>query len=743
MRSSTGEDGRPGNEDMAAESASSPAPLAIGSLLGSGSPLLEIFEQSPAMMAVMRGPEHRIHLANTAFTEAIGIPNAVGEIARDVFSGPDAADLLAAMNDACRTGLTSSITEQRLRTGRTAADAQDAFFNFACQPLRGPDSAVQGILLHGVDVTLQVRARHDAQDQAAELEMQSEELQAQASELEMLYDESRATANRLARSEALLAEAQRMARVGSWEWDVATGSITWSEELFLLLGEEPGGVDVSMQAYLDRIHPDDRPGVRGAVDAALADLQPFTFDHRVIRADGGVRDFSCRGRVWTDGQGRPVRMSGSAQDVTEQRAAERARHEDAMVVDTLHQFGRTIATGLDADAIIQEVTDAATALTGASFGAFFYNVINSSGQSYTLHTLSGVDRDAFAGFPEPRNTPIFAPTFRGEAVIRSDDITQDDRYGTMESHRGMPAGHLPVRSYLAVPVKSRTGEVLGGLFFGHPETGRFSARHEQLAVGVAAWAAVALDNARLFRAERKARAEAEQANSAKSDFLATMSHELCTPLNAMIGYSDLMLAGIPEPVPESARVKLQRIGLSARHLLHLIEEILTFSRLEAGDETLSVQDTDAAAVMGEVQALLEPMALAKRIGLHCEMPTRPLPLRTDTRKLRQVLLNLLGNAVKFTDEGAVSLSVRVTGDMAAFHVQDTGPGIAAEHQDQIFEPFWQVEQGATRSKEGTGLGLSVARRLARLMGGDVAVDSRPGAGSHFTLLLPLRINEEH
>jgi PAS domain S-box-containing protein len=694
-------------------------------LHGQRSRLEDVFEQAPSLIAVTRGADHCFELANPLFLQSIGGSRLLGMKARDVLGRAAAQDVLADMDQVFVTGQTRRAAEQKLRT----AAGDDAFFNIVYQPLRGPDGTVQGLILHAVDVTHFVRARQEAEDQAAQLEMQAEELQAQASELESLHEEARATSSRLARSESLLSEAQRMAGIGSWEWDMRTGDILWTEELYRLFGEEPGSVAVSLEAYVQRIHPDDRQLVRQTVATAIETRQPFRFDHRVVRADGTVRNFHCRGRVWTDDVGQPVRLSGSAQDVTDQRAAEEARREDARIVSTLHQFGQNIAGGLDTERIVQEATDAATNMTGAEFGAFFYNVVNAAGESYT-------PREACSRVPMPRNTHVFSPTFHGEGVVRSDDITKDPRYGLTAPYHGMPEGHLPVRSYLAVPVMSRSGEVLGGLFFGHSAAGRFQDRHERLAVGIAAWAAVALDNARLFAAEHRARAEAERANSAKSDFLATMSHELRTPLNAMIGYSDLMLAGIPEAIPDSARAKVQRIGLSARHLLQLIEEILTFSRLEAGEEVLKPDHGDAGAILTEVQALLEPMALAKELAFTCQLPSTPLPVRADLRKLRQVLLNVAGNAIKFTDSGGVSMAVEQVGDEVVFHVTDSGPGIAANHLEQIFEAFWQVEQGATRSKEGTGLGLTVARRLARLMGGDVAVDSVPGTGSRFTVRIP-------
>ncbi|GAA0810405.1 ATP-binding SpoIIE family protein phosphatase [Spirilliplanes yamanashiensis] len=173
------------------------------------------------------------------------------------------------------------------------------------------------------------------------------------------------------------------------------------------------------------------------------------------------------------------------------------------LLDTLQSIGRRLTSQLDLDALVQDATDAAVVATGAAFGAFFYNLIDDYGESYTLYTLSGVPRSAFERFPMPRNTEVFAPTFAGAGTVRSDDITADPRYGHNAPHAGMPEGHLPVCSYLAVPVVSpSSGEVLGGFFFGHPERARFTARHEELAEGIAGYAAIALDNARLYGRQR-------------------------------------------------------------------------------------------------------------------------------------------------------------------------------------------------------------------------------------------------
>ena len=235
----------------------------------------------------------------------------------------------------------------------------------------------------------------------------------------------------------------------------------------------------------------------------------------------------------------------------------------------------------------------------------------------------------------------------------------------------------------------------------------------------------------------RARLEAEAASRAKSDFVATMSHELRTPLNAIIGYTNLLADGIPEPVTEAQRMQLARVNASARHLLELIDEVLTLSRLEAGRETVSMREVAVADVLDQAAVMIEPMARGRKLRFEVIRPSPSLTIETDAGKLRQILLNLLTNAVKFTDEGSVILSAGEDGDgSVVFQVKDSGIGIAPEHQTRIFESFWQVQQSTTRRVGGAGLGLNVAQQLTRVLGGDVTVESALGEGSTFTVRLP-------
>jgi signal transduction histidine kinase len=235
-----------------------------------------------------------------------------------------------------------------------------------------------------------------------------------------------------------------------------------------------------------------------------------------------------------------------------------------------------------------------------------------------------------------------------------------------------------------------------------------------------------------------ARAEAERANNSKTDFLAVMSHELRTPLTAIMGYEELLSDGITGPITELQKQQLGRINASARHLLGLIDEILTFARVDIGRERVRWESMSINHTLADAASLVQPMAADKKLEFVVELLDEDQTIQTDGTKLRQMLVNLLSNGIKFTDKGQVRLGCAVTNGTLEIQIADTGVGIAAENIEDIFEPFWQAEQTATRKAGGTGLGLSVTRKLARLLGGDVTVASRMGAGTTFLLTLPMK-----
>ena len=395
-------------------------------------------------------------------------------------------------------------------------------------------------------------------------------------------------------------------------------------------------------------------------------------------------------------------------------------------------MGTIVASDLDRDKVVQAVTDAATELTTAEFGAFFYNVVNQDGEAYTLYTISGAPREAFSQFPMPRNTEVFEPTFKGTAVVRSDDITQDPRYGHNAPHYGMPRGHLPVRSYLAVPVKGRRGDVIGGLFFGHPDAGRFTEQHERLAVGIASWASVALENARLYMS-------VQEASKIKDDFLASLSHELRTPLNAILGYARLLRSGV---VPVEKKDKaIETIERNATSLTQIVEDVLDISRIVSGKIRLNVQPVELPDVVRNAIDAVSPAAEAKGIRIESVLDPAARPISGDPERLQQVMWNLLSNAVKFTNKGGkVQVRLERVNSHLEVAVSDTGIGIAPDFLPHVFERFRQADSGIARERGGLGLGLAIARQLTEMHGGTIEVSSGgTDKGTTFRVRIPVMI----
>jgi PAS domain S-box-containing protein len=470
-----------------------------------------------------------------------------------------------------------------------------------------------------------------------------------------------------------------------------------------------------------------------------------------VRKDGTLVDISLTVSPIRGADGKIMGASKIARDISERKRAEAQLREQREVIETVNRVGQMVAAELDLHKLVQTVTDAATEISGAHFGSFFYNVLDDKGASYTLYTLSGVPREAFAHFPMPRATDLFGPTFRGEGTIRIDDVRLDPRYGKNSPYYGMPEGHLPVTSYLAVPVISRSGEVVGGLFFGHPEAGVFTERAAHIIEGLAAQAAVAVDNASLYDAAQRARAEAEQvatekqrlyveaqeSNRLKDEFLATVSHELRTPLTAILGWAHLLRTGQADD-GKMAKA-LETIERNARAQAQLIDDLLDVSRIITGKIRIDVRPVDPNSFIEAAVEAVRPAAEAKGVRLQRIMDTGIVTVSGDPVRLQQVVWNLLSNAIKFTPKGGrVQVRLERVNSHIEIAVSDTGPGIEPEFLPYVFDRFRQADGRTTRQHGGLGLGLSIVRHLVELHGGTVRAESPgEGQGATFTVLLPV------
>ena len=450
-------------------------------------------------------------------------------------------------------------------------------------------------------------------------------------------------------------------------------------------------------------------------------------EKRFVRLDGSTVDVEVT-RIGFTFRGRPA-VQMVVRDITERKRADEARR-------LLFDAGTMLASSLDHESTLGSVARLAVPALAD------WCLVDLAADDGTVHRLAVAHADPsadeaaralrrFSWRTGERAETIERVVRTGCAELATKPSDEDiDGLARNQEQRTL-LRRLDIVSYLCVPLAAH-GRTLGTLtFIITAESGRrFSAAELKLADEIAHRAALAVDNARLYR-------EAREANRAKSQFLATMSHELRTPLNAIAGYTELMELGVHGPVSDAQREDLRRIRLNQQHLLGLINDVLSFARLETGRLEFDITDVPIEETLAAVGAHVEPQLVARRLRYEYRGGDPSCTCRADRDKLRQIVLNLLSNAMKFSPAGGrVTLDWDATVESVAIRVSDTGRGIPADKLDLIFEPFVQIDTSFSARMEGTGLGLAISRELARAMGGEVTVRSTPGEGSTFTLTLP-------
>ncbi len=499
-----------------------------------------------------------------------------------------------------------------------------------------------------------------------------------------------------------LADAQSIAKIGSWEWDVAADRVSWSDELYRIYGLDTTDLTPTYEGFLARIHADDREHVAEVVGAALATGDAFEFDARVVRTGGEIAWIRGRGLVTRDPEGRPIRMGGTTQDITEKKDAEQAlalvtamataANESATLGEALPTVLVEVARYTTWRPVLATVVDAAGDL-GAPIRA------PEGTESSSLPVEAGMD---FASRAAATLSVVAEPSPEGSTVVAVPVI-----------HEGRVACVVVLDMRSSAPPVATDAVTIAQI------TALFAR------VADREWTAEDL---------AQARDAAMEASRAKSAFLATMSHEIRTPLNGVIGLSELL--GRTELTPHQRRLS-DGIEQAGHVLLGLVNDILDLSKIEAGRLELESVDFDPAAVLERGVALLAERARSKSLDLSVTHgPDVPFMVAGDPVRFGQVVANLTTNAVKFTDSGSVLIHLGLDhetedGPVLRVEVTDTGAGIAPGVRSRLFESFSQGDSSTTREYGGTGLGLAISRQIVTAFGGEIGVESEPGRGSTF------------
>ena len=331
---------------------------------------------------------------------------------------------------------------------------------------------------------------------------------------------------------------------------------------------------------------------------------------------------------------------------------------------------------------------------------------------------------------------VLGRTLLERTPVQVADVLADPDYTLQEMQK-----RIGFRTILGIPLL-REGNPIGVIVLMRLTVRPFTEKQIELATTFADQAGIAIENVRLFEEIQDKSRQVAEASKHKSQFLANMSHELRTPLNAILGYTELILDGIYGEAPEKMRTVMERVQSNGKHLLGLINDVLDLSKIEAGQLVLSIQDYSIKDVVHGVYSAVEPLANSKKLAFKIDVPANLPPARGDDRRLTQVLLNLVGNAIKFTDTGEIAVKAAASNGAYTISVRDTGPGIAEADQAKIFDEFQQADSTQTKAKGGTGLGLSIAKRIIEMHGGKLWVESSLGAGSTFSFTVPLRVEHQ-
>ncbi|MEO8275685.1 MAG: ATP-binding protein [Thermoanaerobaculia bacterium] len=568
--------------------------------------------------------------------------------------------------------------------------------------------------------------------------------------------ERRAALHALQSSEARLQAVFHQAAVGIAIVDLEGHLVEVNQKFCDIL--ESSKAELLQRTFHQITHPEDLAVSAAHMDALVAgSVADFSVEKRYVRPSGDSVWSSTTVTLIRDAVGVPSRFLAVVRDISGRRAVEAELREETRNLELMNRTGVLLGRSqLDLAVIRQTVIEATTEIAGAELGLFRLESSRpesseGSARSGPAITVARTSLRSFGDLGHPSLASFFSPCLLSDAPLRSDDVHSDPRFA--EAMGAWGTRPTAFRSFLAVPIVRRNEEDSAALFFLHSEPGAFSARVERRVVGVAAQAAVALDNARLYaevrksadvrmellEGERSARESAERLSSLKDEFLSTLSHELRTPLSAILGWAQVLRRGAPKA--DDLQKGLEAIERNARVQTRLIEELLDMSRITSGRVRLDVQQVDPASVIEAAIETVRPAAEGKGIRIERLFDSGAGPISGDPARLQQILWNLLSNAIKFTPrQGKIQILLQRVNSSVEISVSDTGTGIQPEFLPLVFERFRQADGSSTRSHGGLGMGLAIVKHLVELHGGTVkAASAGEGRGSTFVVRFPLSV----
>lgn len=661
--------------------------------------LKSLFMQAPTAIAVMRGPEHVFELVNPPYEQMVGrkAEELLGKPGRKVLPKVTDGRLWEVFDRMYATGESFSAQERALPFDHLG-DAAERWYNLVAQPTWDGEGAVEGIVLHAIEVTEQVRARHRVEELATELESER----------------------------ARLSLGQSIGKIGTFDRNIQTGEVIWTADLEALYGYEPGELHTAEIDWLSLVHADDRSTVRDSIAASMSERSPIHLEFRIVRKNGSIGWLLADGMVEYHQDGSPRRVIGVNVDITDRKQAENN-------LKFLADASTLLSSSLDYETTLNTVAHLAVPGVGDWCSI---EMMGPDGE-LQLVTVAHKDPERVEWARELREktpTDLSAPQGLPQ-VLRTGKselyqlITDEMLVATARDERELSlARSLGMTSVIIVPISSE-GVPIGGITFVTTESRRrYSEADLNMAEELASRASLAIDNARLYR-------QAQEALALRDEFISIASHELKTPVTSLKVYAQMLGKQSHRKGDTATALQLAKMESQVDKLTKLIANLLDVSKIEAGKLEYLSEVFDIVSLVRDIAD--SPKAI-DQTHVVTVAACDPIMVSGDRDRIGQIIINLLTNAIKYSPD-IDRVEVRLSRDdaTASIAVRDFGIGIDPRFHDHVFDRFFQVADPEERTFPGLGMGLYISREIARRHGGDIRIESKKGEGSTFSLVLPI------